>query len=223
MTLRVFAPILIPKNGQIDGMFYQLGQIECGALAPSAHSAEAAIVCDTPLPAHSVFTTIDAQCADDSVGRGNSTTTFAPHCVRGCDSGVCDAQRVPSPTVDSSPFGAVPPFPSMPRLGACSAQRLLSPSAASHCSEPTCPLPIVDFQAVVCLLCDPSRKPMWAPPALDCLACPGKHVPMGAEELTDNEEYVIDDGTRVVPRNRRDLKKDATPLWHLLTHTPANK
>ena len=45
---------------------------------------------------------------------------------------------------------------------------------------------------------------------------------MGAEDLTDNEEDSIDDGTRVVPRNRRDLTKDAMPLWHLLTHAPAN-
>ena len=64
---------------------------------------------------------------------------------------------------------------------------------------------------------------MWAPPALDCLACPGMHAPMGAEDFTDNEEDSIDDGTRVVPRNRRDLKKDATSLWHLLTHTPVDK
>ena len=62
---------------------------------------------------------------------------------------------------------------------------------------------------------------MWAPPALDCLACPGKHAPMGAEEFTDNEEDSIDDGARVVPRNKRDLKKDATSLWHLPAHTPA--
>ena len=76
----------------------------------------------------------------------------------------------------------------LPVSGPSNAQRLLSQSADSHLSEPTFPLPILDFQADVCPLCDPSRKPMWAASALDCLACPGKHAPMGAEDLTDNEE-----------------------------------
>ena len=86
-----------------------------------------------------------------------------------------------------------------------------------------CPLPILDFQVAVCLVCDHSRTTMWAPPALDCLACPGKHAPMDAADFTDNAEDSIEDGARFVPRKRRDLKKDATSLWHLLTHTPANK
>ena len=146
-------------------------------------------MCDTPLPAHSASTASDAQCAGDNVGHGDFTTTIALPCVRGGDSGACDAQRFPLPTVDSSPFGAVPPFPLMPGSCDCSAQRLLSPSADSHCSEATFPLPILDFQVAVCLLCDLSRKQMWAPPALDCLSCPGKHAPLDAADFTDNDKY----------------------------------
>ena len=132
-------------------------------------------------------------------------------------------QRFPSPTFNSSPLGAVPPFSFMPGSGACIAQQLLSQSVDSHCSEAIFSPPIVGNKSVVCLLCDFNRTPMWAPPALDCLACPGKHAPMDAADFTDNEEDSIEDGSRVVPRKRRYLKKDATPLWHLLTHTPANK
>ena len=150
-------------------------------------------MCDTPLPAHSASPSSDAQCAGNGVEHGDSTATIALPCVRGGNFGACDAQRFPSPAIASSSFGAVPPLPFMPGSGACSAQHLLSQSADSHCSEATFPLPILD-SGVVCLLCDPSRKPMWASPALDCLACPGKHAPMEAADLTDNEEDSIEDG-----------------------------
>ena len=60
---------------------------------PSEHSADAAMVCDTPSPTRSALTTTQAQCADDCVGNTISTTTTGPHCVRGGDSGACDAQR----------------------------------------------------------------------------------------------------------------------------------
>ena len=55
------------KTIQIHEMFDELGRIECDALAPSAHSVDAAIVGNTPLPAQSVSTTIDALCVDAGI------------------------------------------------------------------------------------------------------------------------------------------------------------
>ena len=168
-TPRGFAPILarIPEKSMTCPINWDKSS---ATHSPRARTVRTPQSCAT----HSFQRTVCPQqltrCVRTTVWDAGIPPPPLHHTVCVVATSACDAQRFPSPTVDSSLFGAVPLFPFLPGSGACSAQRLLSPSAASHCSEPTFPLPIIDFQIAVCLICDPSRKPMWAPLALDCFA-----------------------------------------------------
>ena len=71
-----------------------------------------------------------------------------------------------------------------------------------------------------CVMCALRAVNIWSPPLPRFSTCTYDLVSRAqAIEETDNEEDV--EGEHVAfPRNRRDLKADATLLWHLLTHNP---